>query len=221
MALLLMMGMGWTIAYIAVIYKGFKEKTYGIPMFAIFFNLSWEIIYGLFVPYIYGISSYLVESMTIIWLLCDILIFYTLIKYGKKHFPKNVDARWFIPAVVLGLATAFLFVLLMFLAFYDHTGIYGMMIAYMVNLIMSILFINMLISRGTAEGQSMVIAVSKFIGSFAPALSVILFYPWVNNVLLVIYLGLACSVFDIIYIILLRDTMRISKKSPPVILVGS
>jgi hypothetical protein len=67
---------------------------------------------------------------------------------------------------------------------------------------MSVLFINMLIRRGNREGQSLTIAVSKWLGTLAPT---ILFgvlgeggFP--NGSVLILTLGIFCSVFDLLYI---------------------
>ena len=70
---------------------------------------------------------------------------------------------------------------------------------------MSILFIDMLVSRGSREGQSLVVAVSKWIGTLAPTIQFGLIgdlgFP--RGSLLVLVTGGLCSVFDLIYIWLL------------------
>ena len=73
---------------------------------------------------------------------------------------------------------------------------------------MSILFIGMLVKRGSREGQSLGIAVNKWIGTLAPT---ILFgvlgdggFP--HGSFLILTVGIFCSVFDLIYIQLLLKT---------------
>lgn len=38
------MGLFWIFTYILIIYKGWQDKTYGMPMAAICANISWEFI---------------------------------------------------------------------------------------------------------------------------------------------------------------------------------
>ena len=77
--------------------------------------------------------------------------------------------------------------------------------AFSQNLLMSVLFIVMLARRGSRQGQSLTIAVNKWIGTLAPT---ILYgalgegsFP--HGSFLILTLGIFCSVFDLIYIWLL------------------
>jgi hypothetical protein len=198
-------GVCWTIAYLVMIRKGFAEKTYCMPAIAMFFNISWEFIFAFIMPFVYGIDIGVQLPINIIWFLCDALILGTYILYGRKYFPKSIDGKWFVPSIVLGLTVAFLFVLLMSREFSDYIGMYA---AFTQNLMMSVLFIDMLIKRGSVEGQSMAIAVSKWIGTLAIT---VFFYLRFENTF-ILYLGVACTVFDLIYIKLLNDTIGASKK---------
>ena len=76
------------------------------------------------------------------------------------------------------------------------------------NLIMSILFIAMLARRGTREGQSLTIAVSKWVGTLAPTMlfGVIGQGGFPRGSILIFTVGILCSVFDVTYIWLLRKT---------------
>ncbi len=214
MGLKVICGVCWTIAYLAMIRKGFAEKTYGMPAIAIFFNISWEFIFAFIMPFVYGVDMGVQLPINIIWFLCDGLILFTYFLYGRKYFPKGIDRKWFLPSIVLGLAVAFPFVLLMSLQFSDYIGMYA---AFIQSLMMSVLFIDMLVKRGSAEGQSMVIAVSKGIGTFA--MTVFFFLKFQNT--LVLYLGIAAAVFDLLYIVLLYDTIRASNKQGLLISVKS
>jgi hypothetical protein len=121
----------------------------------------------------------------------------------------NHRSSAFIAWSVLGLLAAFLVELAFRMEFGVRVGAgYS---AFSQNLLMSVLFISMLVKRGSAEGQSMTIAVSKWLGTLAPT---ILFgmigetgFP--NGSFLIVVLGLLCSVFDLIYIWMLRRTIRL------------
>jgi hypothetical protein len=68
--------------------------------------------------------------------------------------------------------------------------------AFLQNLLMSGLFIAMLIARRGVRGQSLTIAVAKWIGTLAPT---ILFGALEGSVF-ILGVGLLCSVFDLVYI---------------------
>jgi hypothetical protein len=67
------------------------------------------------------------------------------------------------------------------------------------NLLMSGLFIAMFVARRGPRGQSLVIAVAKWLGTLAPTI----LFGFLADSLFVIGIGLLCSVFDIAYIGLL------------------
>ena len=71
--------------------------------------------------------------------------------------------------------------------------------AFLQNLLMSVMFIGMYIKRGNMNGQSLLLAYAKWIGTLAPT---ILFGILDYNIL-ILACGIFCSVFDIIYIYLL------------------
>lgn len=203
--LMLLWGICWTIVYLALIYKGFREKTYGVPAFALFCNLSWEFIFAFIMPFVQNTDMGIQLYISILWFLCDALILCTYLLYGKKYFPRIVDRRWFLPWTILGLTVSFLFVLLISYEFNDYIGVYS---AFMGNLVMSVLFIDMLVKRGNGEGQSLGIATLKCIGTLAPT---IYFYRWLHDTF-VLYLGVSCFIFDVIYIVLLYDiTIRAAR----------
>lgn len=82
--------------------------------------------------------------------------------------------------------------------------------AFVQNLMMSVLFIQMLKKRNSTEGQSIVIAPAQMIGTLAPTAMVFL----ADSSNLIVTLGLVIAVFDIIYIYLLAMER---KKSPATI----
>ena len=205
-------GACWTVVYIDGIRLGFKHRSYAIPFYALALNISWEIIYTY-----YGFQSALSAQAVInaVWLLFDVGILFTYFKFGRKYFPwVGVPAESgvkpphskFIGWSVLGLITAF--------------GVqYGFMrefgvakgaaySAFPQNLIMSILFIAMLVKRNSREGQSLLIAISKWIGTLAPTIlyGAIGQGGFPRGSFLILTVGLFCSVFDVIYIWLLAKT---------------
>jgi len=210
MLLIVVSGVCWTIVYIDGIRVGFRDKSYAIPFYALALNFAWEALYTYHGFRINGVDPQNVFNA--VWLTFDVGILYTYFKFGRKYFPwAGVPAESgvkpphskFIGWSVLGLITAF--------------GVqYGFMrefgvakgaaySAFPQNLIMSILFIAMLVKRNSREGQSLLIAISKWIGTLAPTIlyGAIGQGGFPRGSFLVLTVGLFCSVFDVIYIWLL------------------
>jgi hypothetical protein len=80
--------------------------------------------------------------------------------------------------------------------------------AFLQNLLMSILFIAMLARRRSGEGQSLLIAVSKWIGTLAPTIlyGVLGEGGFPRGSWLILVAGIFCSVFDLIYVGLIAKT---------------
>jgi hypothetical protein len=204
-------GICWTIVYIESIRIGFRDKSYAIPFFALALNITWELLYTVFGFRTEGLSTQNVFNA--VWFTFDIGILYTYFKYGRKYFTQSANRspaatgiaseRTFIGWSLLVLLTA----LGMEYSFIREFGVahgagYS---AFLQNLLMSILFIAMLVRRGNREGQSLTIAISKWIGTLAPT---ILFgmlgaggFP--HGSFLILTAGIFCSVFDLIYVRLL------------------
>ncbi len=192
-SLTLVSGICWTIVYILIINRSFRDKIYGMPFWALAFNLSWEFIFSLVL-----VSDPLALQAIInnIWLAFDIIVMIAYILYGKKDWPATVSTKWFFPYSILGLIVSFLFVYLLSVEL-DHSR--GMYAAFIQNLIMSVLFIRMLLRRGNKSGQSTGIALFKLIGTLAPTIVYGQQSPFV------LFLGSACFVFDVIYLIMLLN----------------
>jgi len=202
-------GLCWTIVYIDGIRLGFKHKSYAIPFFALALNLAWELIHairGL------AIGPDLQTTINCIWFLFDVGILWTYLKFGKKYFPPNIPQRWFGVWTILGLVTAVIVEFAFVREFDPFVG--GAYAAFLQNLLMSVLFITMLVRRGSREGQSFLIAISKWLGTLAPTIlfGVIGSGTFHGPSFLVLVLGLLCSLFDLIYIYLLGRAREFSLK---------
>lgn len=198
--LTLVSGICWTVVYLDGIRLGIKDRSYAIPFYALALNISWELLQA-----IYGLQA-AISVQTIVncvWLGFDFGILYTFFKYGRKYFPQRLPANWFIGWSFLGLITA----LCVEFAFVREFGVaigagYS---AFLQNLLMSVLFIDMLVKRGNREGQSMTIAFNKWIGTLAPTIlfGILGAGGFRNGSFLILVLGLGCSLFDLIYMWLL------------------
>jgi len=202
--LTLLSGIGWTLVYIDSIRKGFKDKTYAIPLYALGLNFVWEVIYTF-----RDISTAGVQGIVnLIWMLCDAVIVVTYFKYGKREFPENAK-KYFVPFSILSFAACVAFQAAFLLQFPEgiEAATYS---AFAQNAAMSILFVVMLFRRNSTRGQSMLIAVAKWIGTLAPTL---LLGVVTQFNIYVILTGIICSVFDILYIVMLKQKMAEEKRA--------
>jgi hypothetical protein len=231
--LIVISGLCWTIVYIDGIRVGFRDKSYAIPFYALALNFAWELLYTYHGFRINGVDAQNIFNAA--WLTFDVGILYTYFRFGRKYFrvfgdhpPTNAggtdktgppadagadksdppaDAGGsdlaFVGWSVLGLVTAFAVQYAVIREFGVAKG--AAYSAFPQNLIMSILFIAMLAKRGSREGQSLLIAVSKWIGTLAPTIlfGVIGQGGFPRGSFLILTVGLFCSVFDVVYIWLL------------------
>lgn len=205
-------GVCWTIVYIDGIRVGFRDKSYAIPFYALALNFAWELLYTYFGFRTNGVTVQ--NSFNAVWLAFDVGILYTYFRFGRKYFrgfrdqspaiPTRRDSDFaFVAWSVLALVTAFA----VQYAFRREFGVAkgAAYSAFPQNLIMSILFIGMLVKRGSREGQSLTIAINKWLGTLAPTIlyGAIGEGGFPRGSFLILMLGILCSVFDLIYIWLL------------------
>src|SRR5262245_967038 len=193
-------GLCWTIVYVEGIRLGLRDRSYAIPFFALALNLAWELLHTYFG---FREGGGLQTTINAIWFFFDLGIVYTYFKFGRKYFSSSLPGMRFIVWSLLVLATAFA----VEYAFIREFGVFrgGAYAAFLQNLLMSVLFIQMLVSRGSREGQSLLLAVSKWIGTLAPTIQfgVIGDLGFPRGSLLIVMTGGFCCVFDLIYISLL------------------
>ncbi|MCX2748232.1 hypothetical protein OOZ51_10455 [Arthrobacter sp. MI7-26] len=192
--LTILSGVAWTAVYVCAILVGFRDKSYAIPAAALGLNIAWEAIYA-----VHSLSTRLSVQgvINIAWALADVIIVYTFLRFGRRELPGFVTRPLFIGwAVLLGLA-AFAVQWLFIAEFdWDPASRYA---AFLQNLLMSGLFIAMFVTRRSLRGQSMLIAVAKWIGTLAPTIT----FGVLENSLFILGIGGLCSVFDLTYIGLL------------------
>lgn len=157
----------WIVAYTAIIYRGFRDKSYGMPVPALAANLSWEAAYS-FVLDPFG--DY-IHTLSIPCFCIDLIIAVQCLMYGKTSMTSPLLRRWFRSIVVAAVAIAFPVVYLGFLEFHDPAGEYT---GFGINFMMSLLFLALLERRPGAAGQSMYIAVFKWLGTFFSYIATVL-----------------------------------------------
>ena len=186
----------WLITYFLIIRRGFKEKTYGMPMVALCTNLCWEFIFTFIYPYD-TIQVYLNGA----WFFTDLVLLYQYFKFGRSEF-KKFPGDWFYPSFVISLVLNFVGIWVITYEFQDWYGNYT---GFADNMLMSILFILMLIDRDSVKGQSLYIAIFKWLGTLVAFISVSSIFKFS---LLLCFLYASVFVFDTIYITLLYQKTK-------------
>ena len=206
-------GLGWVIVYEECIRLGVKQRTYAMSFWALGLNFAWEMIYT--VSDIFLEAHGPLVGMTLVqaianaaWVCLDVIILATYFLYGKKEWPAQIDGRLFVPWSVLGLICCFALQLVFIQEFgFTMAAQYS---AFLQNLLMSVLFIALYVRRGGMRGQSLLLASAKWIGTLAPTILMgVLTFNWI-----VLVCGLFCSIFDIIYIVLLVMERRKASPAP-------
>jgi len=197
---MLICGLLWTTVYILIIYKGFKDKVYAMPLAAFCANIAWEAIFAFFPPL--ERHSIIQTTMNAVWFSFDVVILYQIIRYAPKEF-KLISKKLFYPLFATGIAFAVATIYLMSKEFNDAAGAYA---AFGQNMMMSILFVTMLYQRGSTKGQMLTIALLKWIGTLLSAIAFGLFLPEsdaLHGSLLMLTFFIGIFVFDTIYFVLL------------------
>ncbi len=160
-------GCCWLIAYTLIIYKGFKDKTAGMPLMVLGMNLAWEFNFA-FVFDIHIPAQRLINSL---WFFFDCVIVYLKFKYGRDEY------HYTLPGMSDKLFYPYLFVVFIwgwacvFAARYDWNDAMGAYSAYIQNIFISATFVTMLYRKGNTKGQSMYIAIFKCLGTLIPDLA--------------------------------------------------
>ncbi|MEU9303047.1 hypothetical protein [Streptomyces sp. NPDC048269] len=201
--LTLVSGIAWTVVYVEAIRVGLRDRTYAMPVAALALNFAWESIYAVreFTSGSAGVSAQGVVH--VVWAAADVVIIATYLRFGRAEHPRFVTrplfAAW--SGLVFGTAFAVQGLFLAHFGMHDATR-YS---AFLQNLLMSGLFIGLYAARQGPRGQSLTIAVAKWLGTLAPTL----LFGVLEDSPFILGLGILCSVFDLVYIgLLLRDRHR-------------
>jgi hypothetical protein len=185
-------GIFWTLTYLVIINRGFRDKTFGMPLFALCANISWEFIFSFVQP-----SEGIQRIINVIWFVFDLVIVYQYLRYGKPSLKGTMLEPYFYAVFVVVLVVCYFGVLTVSYEFNDLVGKYA---AFSQNLMMSVLFVSLLLNRNTVDGQSIYVAIFKMIGTLFPSL---LFYLRAPNAPFMNYLYIAIFLFDLSYATLL------------------
>jgi hypothetical protein len=200
----LIMTVGWSVAYVGIVKRAFQDRTFGMPLSAMYANFAWEIIFS----FIYPDERRIIRIGNIIWCFVDVVIVVSAFRFGRQDFKHPFIQRWYDQMVVFGLILGFGLVWGFATQFQDRHGTY---IAFFDNLMMSTLFIAMLLRRGTVAGQSVYIALGKLVGTVAAWAYVLIDH---EPSLIVNIIAPAILLLDLIYTQLVLQACRTAGFDP-------
>src|SRR6202007_3259002 len=102
LALTIISGLCWTMVYLLIIYRSIKDKTYGMPFWALAFNISWEFIFSVVFADRADPTQLIVNRICLGF---DAFILIAYFVYGIKEWPVRVPGVLFYPYSVVVLAT--------------------------------------------------------------------------------------------------------------------
>lgn len=160
----------WALAYILIIIKCFREHTYGVPLLAACLNISWEAQMSVAPP-----ESYpgLLKIGNHMWLIPDLLVLYLIYRFGRSA-QSRLELKPFFFATLTGTLVFSFFLVLTFRTYFNDP--YGVAAAFLLALIMSLLFILMAFDRPAGRGLSYGAAWLMMIGNVVAA--VFCYYWW-------------------------------------------
>lgn len=71
----------WTICYFLLVRESFRSQSYGMPLFALALNVSWEAVFAFYIA-----ESALEKFVFTLWLLLDCGMVYSMVKYAKYEW---------------------------------------------------------------------------------------------------------------------------------------
>ncbi|MBW4358895.1 transmembrane-type terpene cyclase [Flavobacterium taihuense] len=207
-------GFSWIVAYILIICKGVKDKTYGMPLIPLVLNFGYEFVYSFCYP------SNLFFNF--VWFLLDIGIVYTYFKYGYKSFNKfySVEKKEWYFISVFAFLMGFLINFLGYQFFSQNLnnipdGQINIFLAYIWLLFISVCMLVMFFQRRNSDGQSFIIVCLMLSGNFSYFLQ-ISFCPVFNHCVspFLLLIMLLSIVVEIYYARLIFKQLIKEKKNP-------
>jgi hypothetical protein len=183
---------GWVVAYVAIVKNALRNQFLEIPAGAVVANIAWEFVWGFLYPNELGrFFSWGYR----IWFFFDLGIVYMLFRFGERQVELPELKTIFRPACVFGIAAWAVGIYFFVGEGYD-TG-YGAISGYILNTMMSALYVVIILRHGQLYDFSLVVAWSKMLGT--ALLTVFNFIVQSHNLYLLL-LCLLTLALDLLYL---------------------
>lgn len=192
----------WIAAYYIIIRNAFRNKYVEMPVVAGAANVAWEFTWGfllvtdLGLVFVWGLR---------IWFFMDLLILYSLMKWGMKQYKDPQLVRVFRPITLLQVL-----VWIPTYLYFDHGGYdtpMGATSAYVICVLMAVLYFTSFVGTPNKSFYSPWVAWMKWLGNTAMLVFVFLHYPDLRFLQI---MTLVVFAFDLWYLILVLRHRRAS-----------
>jgi hypothetical protein len=170
-------GILWLIVYALAIWYGLRYRSYAIPILAICLNVAWEFRFGVEQPRLHPVPPMpaSVRAITLFWLILDAVILLEVFWFGRTEQTIPLVRQFFYVIIPVTLLAAYGMHALMHELFDFNVGDYfGVLTAYLNNLVMSALFLAMFFARPDFRGLAVAIGVFKLFGTTLTSIGLIL-----------------------------------------------
>jgi hypothetical protein len=176
-------GLLWIISYVLIIRLCFRDRTFGLPMFAICLNITWEFVFTIecavlpnsmgLCPLEPSLMSTVGKGVDVFWFALDTLLLYQLIRFGRPFMQYAHLKKHFHAYVVAGVGFA-LMLHYGYVTYYDD--VFGIVDGWIINLIMSVSFIFLAFQRPDLRGLSWPAAWTKMAANLFYAVGLTVIY---------------------------------------------
>jgi hypothetical protein len=166
-------GSFWILLYIAAVWYGVSRKSFAIPAFAIPFNFSWEILTSFVVPN--PVTAWMWVNR--IWLLIDCVLVAQTLRYGAAQ-QMTESARRYFPWIMAVIGCFALSVQYGYIA--TFTDSLGYEVAFLIDVLMSFLFIQRYFERPDNSPLALAIAWFKLFGNLGVSIQCFVLFPEIH-----------------------------------------
>lgn len=196
----------WIFAYLIIIRNAFKNQYVEMPVVAGAANVAWEFTWGFLITtdlglvFVWGLR---------IWFFMDLLILYSLLKWGSKQYKDALFIRNFRLITLLQVAAWVPAYLFFYREGYDTTM--GATSAYVICVLMAVLYLTSFAGSPHKNHYSTAVAWLKWLGNTAMLVYVFMHYPHMRFLQA---MALVVFVFDLWYLVLVIQHRRHARISP-------
>ena len=204
----------WLYVYVKSIYVSYKQKATCIPTFAVCLNVTWELLASTIFEDLTPIPLWLILER--LWLVFDVVILAQLFLYGRGQARVPQIKDYFSLVVCAGLVVG----VLGHYTFELFCGSEPIMLpdALVINLVMSLLFVQMYFQRTDMKGLSLSVAWCKMLGTQSNTICMIwfvpAFYPNSGTWPFMWFLAITIGIVDCIYIYLVTTGQKALAAAP-------
>lgn len=149
----------WSAVYALMVWRGIKDRSFGMPLTALCVNVVWETVFTFSdgTPPVFRAANGL-------WLVLDLAVLGTLLKFGRDDYAEPLLREIFYPLIAFVLLLAAVAVVSFRAAFQD---IFGGISATLTTLLLSAQLPALLVRRNRVTGQSLYIGIFVLLGDLA------------------------------------------------------